>query len=140
MRDMGKGDHDNGEKYDPGKLADDERYVRAGFWDKIRSTASKIPFAEDAVAAYYCALDRSTPTYVKAMLLGALAYFIMPTDVIPDFIAGLGFTDDASVLAATIAAIGRHILPAHRDKARDLLNKPGQLPPDDPPGPGPAPA
>ena len=130
---MAKDSDDNGEQYDPGKLADDERYVRQGFWDKIRSTASKIPFAEDAVAAYYCAMDRSTPTYVKAMLLGALAYFIMPTDVIPDFIAGLGFTDDASVFAATLAAIGRHLQPEHRDKARALLNKPGQIPPDGPP-------
>jgi len=125
-------DGGNGEQYDPGKLAEDERYVRAGFWDKIRSTASKIPFAEDAIAAFYCATDRTTPKYVKAMLLGALAYFILPTDVIPDFIAGLGFTDDASVLAATLAAVGRHIRPEHHDKARALLNKPGQIPPDDP--------
>ena len=129
---MGRDSDDDTGQYDRGKLADDERYVRAGFWDKIRSTASKIPFAEDAVAAYYCTLDRNTPKYVKAMLLGALAYFIVPTDVIPDFIAGLGFTDDASVLAAALAAVGRHIKPDHRDKARALLNKPGEIPPGDP--------
>ena len=129
---IGDNKDDSGEKYDPGKLAEDERYVRAGFWDKIRSTASKIPFAEDAVAAYYCTLDRSTPTYVKAILLGALAYFIMPADVIPDFIAGLGFTDDASVIAATLAAVGRNVKPEHRDRARVLLNTPGQIPPEDP--------
>ena len=51
---------------------------------------ARIPFAEDLVAAYYCALDRDTPGYVRAVLFGALAYFVLPIDVVPDFLAGLG--------------------------------------------------
>ncbi len=115
--------------YDPDKLVRDEALVGRSFWDKVRATLGKIPFTEDVVAAYYCAVDGATPTYVKAMLMGALAYFIIPADVIPDFIAGLGFTDDASVLAATLAAISQYLKPEHRDRARAFLDKPGS-PPD----------
>ncbi len=56
------------------------------------------------------------------MLLGAIAYFVLPADMIPDILAGLGFTDDASVLAAAIAAVGRHIRPHHRIRARTRLD------------------
>ena len=105
------------------KLADDERVVEDGLWRKVRETLGRIPFTEDAVAAYYCAVDRATPLTVKAILMGALAYFVMPADVIPDFIAGLGYTDDAAVLIAAIKAIRVHLRPEHRDKARKFLEK-----------------
>ena len=105
------------------KLADDERMVEQGIWSKLRETLGKIPFTEEAVAAYYCAVDRATPLWVKAILMGALAYFIMPADVIPDFIAGLGYTDDAAVLVAALKAIRNHLRPEHRDKARKFLEK-----------------
>jgi uncharacterized membrane protein YkvA (DUF1232 family) len=108
---------------DAAKLADDERVVEEGIWRKVRETVGKIPFTEDAVAAYYCAVDRATPLGVKAILMGALAYFVMPLDVIPDFIAGLGYTDDAAVLIAAIKAIRDNLRPEHRDKARKFLEK-----------------
>jgi uncharacterized membrane protein YkvA (DUF1232 family) len=93
------------------------------FWTKLRRVVAGIPFAEDLVAAYYCALDRDTPGYVRATLLGAVAYFVLPTDVVPDFLAGLGFTDDATVIAAAIAAVGRHLHPRHREQARQRLER-----------------
>jgi uncharacterized membrane protein YkvA (DUF1232 family) len=92
-------------------------------WAKLRREVARIPFAEDVVAAYYCALDRDTPGYVRAVLFGALAYFLLPTDMVPDVLAGLGFTDDASVIAAAIAAVGRHLEPRHRDQARERLER-----------------
>ncbi|MGH6915306.1 MAG: YkvA family protein [Geminicoccales bacterium] len=93
------------------------------FWAKLRRVVARIPFAEDVVAAYYCALDRDTPGYVRAVLFGALAYFVLPTDMVPDFLAGLGFTDDASVIAAAIAAVGSHLEPRHREQARRSLER-----------------
>jgi uncharacterized membrane protein YkvA (DUF1232 family) len=93
------------------------------FWAKLRRVVARIPFAEDVVAAYYCALDRHTPGYVRAVLFGALAYFLLPTDLVPDFLAGLGFTDDASVIAAAIAAVGSHLGPRHREQARERLER-----------------
>ncbi len=93
------------------------------FWRKLARVVTRIPFAEDVVAAYVCAMDRQTPTYVRAVLLGAVAYFILPADAVPDILAGLGFTDDASVIAAAIAAVGRHLTPAHRNRARMCLDR-----------------
>lgn len=97
--------------------------VRRDFWPKIKSVAAKIPFAEDAVAAYYCTLDRRTPLRVRGMLLGALAYFVLPADAIPDFLPVLGFTDDAAVLLAVYQVVASHILPEHREAARAALNE-----------------
>ena len=82
-----------------------------------------MPFIEDALAAYYCATDGKTPIYVKAVLMGALAYFIVPIDVIPDFIPGLGFTDDAAILAAAISAVRSALRPEHFDAARAFLTR-----------------
>jgi len=110
-------------KVDAIKLADDEGVVEEGIWRKVRETIGKIPFTEDAVSAYYCAVDRATPLSAKAILMGALAYFVMPADVIPDFIVGLGYTDDAAVLIAALKAISNHLRPEHRDKARVFLEK-----------------
>lgn len=100
----------------------DAARVREEFWPKIRAVAAKIPFAEDALAAYYCAMDRQTPLRVRGMLLAALAYFVIPFDFIPDVMPALGFTDDAAVLIATFQLIAAHIKPEHRDAAKTALN------------------
>jgi uncharacterized membrane protein YkvA (DUF1232 family) len=105
----------------PAVLARNERTVREGFWRKVRRLAGRVPFTSDLVAAYYCAMDPATPFRARAILLGAVAYFVMPIDVVPDAIAVLGFTDDATVLATAIAVAGAHILPKHRDDARRAL-------------------
>jgi uncharacterized membrane protein YkvA (DUF1232 family) len=110
-----------GELLPPEDFLRRERQVSARFWDKLKSVARRIPFAEDAVAAFYCATDKSTPFKVRATLLGALAYFIMPIDAVPDLIAGLGFTDDAAVLAFAVKMVADHIRPVHREKARRSL-------------------
>ena len=73
------------------------------------------------VAAYFCALDPATPQKVRGVLLAALAYFVLPLDAVPDFIAGLGFTDDVTVLIAAISMVGAHITPVHREAARAAL-------------------
>jgi uncharacterized membrane protein YkvA (DUF1232 family) len=91
---------------------------------KLLSVAGRIPFADDLAAAYYCALDANTPRKVKMVLFGALGYFVLPVDAIPDVLAGLGFTDDATVLAAAMAVVGSHIQDHHRRAARQLLRLP----------------
>lgn len=100
-----------------------ERRVREDFWRTARRAARYIPFMEDVAAAYFAALDRNTPTRVRGTLLAALAYFVMPVDLIPDFIVGFGFTDDLAVLTAAMTAIQSHITPAHRLLAREALEQ-----------------
>jgi len=99
----------------------DEQIVRDGFWHKARKTLGRIPFTEDAVAAFYCASDSATPLPVRATLFGALAYFILPFDLIPDFLFGLGYTDDAAVLLAAYTTCKTYITEDHRAKARAWL-------------------
>lgn len=99
----------------------DEARVKRDFWPTIRRVARSVPFAEDAVAAYYCALDRETPTHVRAALIGALAYFVLPFDAVPDFLPLMGFADDASILAAALAAVRMHMTDRHREAARRAL-------------------
>jgi uncharacterized membrane protein YkvA (DUF1232 family) len=103
-----------------GKLAD-ESEVREKFWRTAKKAARQIPYMEEVVAAYYCAMDKNTPLRAKGILLAALGYFVLPVDVIPDFVFGLGFTDDIAVLTAAITAVSAHITTAHRQAARDAM-------------------
>ena len=88
------------------------------FWRKLGRALSHIPFAEDLVAAWYCAKDPATPMHVRALLWGAVAYFILPMDLIPDYLVGIGFTDDAAVIAMVMSLLGRYIAPGHRAAAK----------------------
>jgi len=103
------------------RLAQDRESVRRRFWIKLKQVVAKLPFAEDLLAAYYCAFDKQTPRHVQATLLGAIAYFILPFDFIPDMLPVLGFTDDAAVLATAIKLVANHITSDHRDAARAAL-------------------
>ena len=105
------------------RLAKDRDSVRRRFWIKLKRVAAKIPFTEDVLAAYYCAFDRQTPRHVQASLLGAIAYFILPFDFIPDVMPVLGFTDDAAVLATAIRMVASHITSEHREAARAALKR-----------------
>jgi uncharacterized membrane protein YkvA (DUF1232 family) len=114
----------------PAVLPRNERIVQTSFWKKLLKVAGHVPFAEELAAAYFCAIDPETPGRVKGILFAALAYFVTPIDVIPDFIAGLGFTDDAAVLALAISMVSRSMKPVHYAKARAELG----LPPFEAPG------
>lgn len=108
----------------PAAIARNTRDVERGFWEKLSRVAGRIPFAEEAAAAYFCAADPATPGRVKGVLIAALAYFVMPADFIPDFIAGVGFTDDAAVLAMALSLVAAHVKPRHRKRARCALGLP----------------
>jgi uncharacterized membrane protein YkvA (DUF1232 family) len=97
--------------------------VRQGFFPKLARVLANVPFAEEAAAAYFCAFDPATPLKAKGILIAALAYFIMPFDVVPDFILGLGFTDDMAVLFAALNVIRGHLNQSHRDRARAALDR-----------------
>lgn len=86
-------------------------------WRKLMRVAARIGFADSIVAAWYCAMDAATPTQVRGVLLAALAYFVLPTDLVPDILAGVGFTDDAAVMAAVVGTFARYITPEHRARA-----------------------
>ncbi|WP_308638825.1 YkvA family protein [Paenibacillus silvisoli] len=96
-----------------------EQYVKDGFFKKLKKHASKIPFAKDAAAMYFCAIDPETPTTAKAIAFGALAYIVLPFDLIPDIILVLGYTDDAAAFWAAYKAIAVHVKDKHRTQAEE---------------------
>ena len=114
----------NAEDFEPArKLAEDRERVRRRFKAKFKRFAAKLPFAEDLLAAYYCAFDRQTPRHVQLSLLAALAYFVLPFDFMPDLLPVLGFTDDAAVLVTALRLVAANIRPDHREAARLALTR-----------------
>lgn len=101
----------------------DEEGVLAEVLALVKKLARNLPFAEDALAAYHCVRDPATPARVRFILVAALAYFVMPIDVVPDYIPFLGFTDDAAVLSTAIAAVRNAMTSEHRAKARASLQE-----------------
>jgi len=110
----------------PEEAQEKQARIRKRFWPTVKKALGAIPFMDEVVAAYYAMLDPQTPRAARVTLIGALAYFVMPLDMIPDFIVSLGFVDDASVLAAALAAVGSSIKPEHREAARRALKEPDQ--------------
>jgi uncharacterized membrane protein YkvA (DUF1232 family) len=104
-----------------GRQEGDEAVVRQGFWRKVAQLAATLPFAEDLLTGYYCAFDRQTPGHVRAALLGALAYFVAPIDILPDLLPIAGLTDDAAVVAAVLKLVSDNIQPSHRAAAKQAL-------------------
>jgi uncharacterized membrane protein YkvA (DUF1232 family) len=91
--------------------------VETDFWPKLVQNLAHLPFAEEVAAAYYCAFDKATPYKVKGTLVAALAYFILPIDIIPDFLLGFGFTDDLAVLMLALKTVRSNVTQAHHDQA-----------------------
>ena len=103
------------------KMARKAADVRKKFWSVVKKAARQIPIMEEVVAAYFCAFDPNTPFRVRLTLIGALAYFVMPFDVIPDMVFGVGFTDDLALLAYVLKTVHANITDEHRLRARQAL-------------------
>ena len=101
----------------------DEIRVKERFFPKLARVLARVPLAEELVAAYYAAFDRATPLKAKGILIGALAYFVLPMDVIPDFVLGLGFSDDMAVLLTAFNVVRTHVTAEHRQRARETVSR-----------------
>ena len=100
---------------------ENEEKVKNGFFKKIKETLADIEFVEDAVAMYFMTIDPKVDTVDKAIAYAALTYFILPLDAIPDFVPGVGFIDDAAMIAGAIIQLGKIISETHRIQARAWL-------------------
>ena len=92
------------------------------FPKKLDSANGKISFGTKVTAMYYAIKDRKTPVKVKALLAAALAYFILPIDVIPDWLVGIGFTDDLAVVLMVLRQVAGSVTDEHYELARNRLN------------------
>ena len=92
------------------------------FLKNVRFYISYIPFTKDAVAMYFCMIDSQTTLHAKGVIAAALAYFLLPADAIPDALVGIGFTDDASIIATDLATVRAYVTDEHRQKANEFFN------------------
>lgn len=97
-----------------------DNYSEKGFWEKLRdhAIAAGREVVEMALKLYYAAQAPDTPMWAKTAIYGALTYFIVPTDAIPDFIPMTGYTDDLGALAAALATVAQYITPEIEEKAK----------------------
>lgn len=100
-----------------------DKYTDASFWLKLGSYAKKAGLAvvERALYLYYAAQRPETPAWAKTIIYGALAYFIMPIDVIPDFIPFAGYSDDLGALAGALGLVSLYINDEVKQRARQTL-------------------
>ena len=94
-------------------------------WKKLKKVAKKAgrKAVYYVLVLYYVSRDPAVPTGLKLKVLGALGYFILPLDFIPDVILGLGFTDDLAALAWALFTMRKHITPEIEKKARERLRE-----------------
>ena len=101
----------------------EDKFNESGFWNKIKnygkSAGTKVVY--NALKLYYAATAKETPTGIKALIYGALGYFILPIDLISDFIPVIGFTDDLVALTTASASASAYITPAVKRQAKDKL-------------------
>jgi len=83
--------------------------VEDSFWGKLEEFGGRVPFIKDAIALYRYMVDPEVRWVKKTFAVGALAYFISPIDVIPDYIPIIGLLDDAAVIAATVAYLSSEL-------------------------------
>jgi len=105
------------------KNPDALKKILTEFPGKLTESAGKITFATQATAMYYALRDPKTSLKVKALIGAALAYFIMPFDLIPDWIVGIGFTDDLAVVMMVLRQLAGAITEEHYELARVRLQR-----------------
>jgi uncharacterized membrane protein YkvA (DUF1232 family) len=100
-------------------------YSDERFWKKLKRYAAVAgkPVVETALQLYYALQSPKTPKWARTIILGALAYLILPTDAVPDFIPLAGFTDDLGALAAAVATVRMYITDDIKEKARETLKR-----------------
>lgn len=98
-------------------------YNESDFWDKIKkygkTAGAKVVY--NALKLYYAAVSKETPAGIKALIYGALGYFIFPVDLVPDVIPVVGFADDLVALTTAIASASAYITPTIKAKAKEKL-------------------
>lgn len=102
-----------------------EHYSEKNLWEKIGKVAKKagLKTVYMVLLLYYVLMNDKTPAKYKAMIIGALGYFIVPLDAIPDFVPAVGYTDDLAAIAGMILAVAKCISPEIEAQAKAKLEE-----------------
>jgi len=103
----------------------EREYSDQGFWEKVKKFAriAGESVLEPALKLYFAAQDPDTPAWARTTIYGALGYFIVPTDAIPDITPLVGYSDDLGVLVAAVATVVVYIKEKHKEQARQTLSQ-----------------
>lgn len=95
------------------------------FWNKVKNFALKAgkEVIEKALWLYYAAQQPSTPAWARTVIYGALAYFVLPVDAVPDAIPVAGFTDDLGALAAALGTVSMYVTDQVKTMASEKMKE-----------------
>lgn len=96
-------------------------YSPKKFFSFITHAGKRLFFLKKILLIFICLQDKDTPRSVKLVLMGALGYLILPIDIIPDVLAGVGWLDDAVVVTLALKFAGAYVKPEHLIKARKYI-------------------
>lgn len=99
-------------------------YSDKGFWDKVKGQAKQAgkEVIQTALKLYYALQDTDTPNSAKLIIVGALAYFVVPTDAVFDLLPG-GYVDDLGALVGALWTVTEHIKDEHVAKAQATVSE-----------------
>ena len=100
-------------------------YSESGLWKKVKSVAKKagIKTIYMVLLLHYVLKSHYVPLEDKAKIYGALGYFILPIDLIPDFIPVVGYSDDVAALAFALHAVWKNVTPEIKEQAQRKLRE-----------------
>lgn len=105
-----------------------QKYIKAYSETKLYkkilrfAKAAGIKVVYIALILFYVLKKKTTPVWAKSMIIGALGYFILPTDFVPDFIPFFGYSDDLSALAGGLVAVAMYVDAEVKQKSKDKLH------------------
>jgi uncharacterized membrane protein YkvA (DUF1232 family) len=94
-------------------------YVESNIWTKLEAVGKKISFAKDILALVNYMRDSYVSWHRKAIVVGALIYFISPIDTIPDLAPLFGYLDDLGVITAVMKFLGSELIPYYKPGYRE---------------------
>jgi uncharacterized membrane protein YkvA (DUF1232 family) len=102
-----------------------KEFSEDSFWDKLQNFALKAgeKLVYHVLVLYYTLQKKETPTWAKTIIIGALGYFILPFDFIPDFFIGIGFTDDLGTIVMALGTVIQYVDDTVRVKAKETMKK-----------------
>lgn len=109
----------------PARLPAVRGYSAPRFWQKLGRVAAAAGrnVVEKALWLYFAAQRPETPRWARATVYGALAYFILPADAVPDLIPAAGYVDDLSVLMVALGTIAVHVDAAVRERTAAVITR-----------------
>ena len=95
-------------------------------WDKLKTYALKAGrvATKPILTFYYVMHQTETTTLEKALIYGAIAYIIIPSDLIPRrTLSVLGILDDAAVVAYMYKKVSNKVTAEITNKVEDTLDQ-----------------